>query len=290
MKINPLYLLIAISLAFVACDDDEKDPVTGGDTGGITGGDTGGTGGMGGMGGTGGMGGEMPPAEGDCMVSCAAFAECAVEVCTGYESEAVQALTDGCLETCTPALAGVFDSKETCQEKVDFVSMVQPPFAATCASTTGGFCEGLAATCGEWTNEEVSCADWYNAAPAGEAGATEGASQACYSYHLGAAMSEEEGAADTHCPHARGEMVCVDVVVDPAEQFCADYEATCGAWEGDTSCADWFNAAPAGEAGATEGASQACYSYHLGAAMSGEEGAADTHCPHARGTAVCVEL
>jgi len=168
-----------------------------------------------------------------------------------------------------------------------FVSGVKPSFAASCNSTTGRFCETYTAVCGDWAGA-TSCEEWYLAAPAGEAGATEGASQGCYSYHLGvAAMSAEN--ATTHCPHARGEAVCVAATAPTAaEAFCAQFETTCGAWMGATPCVEWFNAAPA--MGTTEGAgaNQACYSYHLGVAAANNGAEAATHCPHAAGGAPCV--
>ena len=251
----------------------------GGMTAGTEGGMTAGT--------EGGMTAGTEPPMADCDTSCGAFAQCAVDSCTGYDEADFESLKSGCMETCTPALAGVFDSKETCEEKIDFVSGVRMDFPALCASTTGGFCETLEATCGPWENTEVTCADWFNAAPAGEEGATEGASQACYEYHLGAAISTMEP--EVHCPHARGEMICVDAAPEtPADTFCATLTATCGEWMNmDVSCVDWYNAAPAGEEGATEGASQACYEYHLGAAISTME--PEVHCPHALGEMVCVD-
>ena len=70
--------------------------------------------------------------------------------------------------------------------------------------------------------------------------------------------------------------------------FCESYVATCGEWAGDISCDEWWAAAEPGEEGATEGASQACYAYHLGvaASMETEEDVA-LHCGHAAGAAPC---
>ena len=290
------------------------------------------------------------------------------------------------------------------------------------------FCDDYVTTCGEWPVADTSCADWWAAAPAGEAGAAAGASQACYTYHLEVAASMTEQAdIDMHCAHAlgmadmagnapclgniievagangsfgllaaaveaagltdtlstgdytvfaptdaaitaalealnltveefvgdselltsvltyhvvagtvlaadvvtmtsattlQGSDIMIEVVDDavvlngsvnvtmtdvmasngvihvidavlmppmdpPMATFCEDYVATCGDWPvADTTCADWWAAAPAGEAGAAAGASQACYTYHLEVAASMTEQAdIDMHCAHALGMA-----
>jgi hypothetical protein len=225
-----------------------------------------------------------------CDEQCGNFADCAVSECDGYDDDARQALVDGCMEICepTPAIAGVYAMYETCEEKIEFASGAREGFSALCAGGADAFCQYYSETCGDWT-AETACIDWYNAAAPGEADATDGASQACYEYHLGAATMSEDDAA-IHCPHARGEAVCVDAAgpSDEATAFCASYTTSCGDWTADTPCAEWYDAAAAGEAGATDGASQACYEYHLGAAAMSEDDAA-IHCPHARGEAVCVD-
>jgi hypothetical protein len=78
-------------------------------------------------------------------------------------------------------------------------------------------------------------------------------------------------------------------------EFCAAYETNCAAQPNNfadaASCEDWYNTAPAGTVGdpinaTAAGGTRACYQYHLSLAP----GAAATHCPHARGTSVCVTL
>jgi hypothetical protein len=194
------------------------------------------------------------------------------------------ALFDGCMEVCepSPAIAGVYAMFPTCEEKLEFAANAREGFAALCAGGAESFCVRYAETCGEWMGD-TACIDWYNAAPAGEAGATEGASQACYDYHLGVASVMEP---EVHCPHAAGAAPCVDP--EPSERavaFCAQYEMTCGEWSADTSCLEWFDAAAPGEDGATEGASQACYEYHLDVAGMMDS---EVHCPHAAGAAPCA--
>jgi hypothetical protein len=80
-------------------------------------------------------------------------------------------------------------------------------------------------------------------------------------------------------------------VTPPPQSFCERYTATCGAWTGPSSCEEWFNAAPAGVEGDTEGATRACYEYHLSvaASMTSTPEAPSEHCAHARGEAVCVD-
>ena len=142
---------------------------------------------------------------GDCDVACNDFAQCIVDECTGYSESDFDILKESCLETCTPVLANLFESKVTCREKFEFVSTVNDTFFAFCNSTSNGFCERYTYSYGEWESE-ISCEDWYNNAAIGTIGDTTGASQACYNYHVLAAEDDP----DTHCPHARGEQVCVD--------------------------------------------------------------------------------
>ncbi|MGB0591085.1 MAG: fasciclin domain-containing protein, partial [Myxococcota bacterium] len=299
-------------------------------------------------------------------------------------------------------------------------AVLMPPAAES------NFCDDYVATCGEWPVAETSCADWWAAAPAGEAGAATGASQACYTYHLDVAASMTEQAdIDMHCAHAlgmadmsgnapclgniievasgagfnlltaavaagqltetlstgeytvfaptdaaittaletlglsveefvgdadllnsvltyhvvagtvlasdvvtmtsattlQGSDIMIEVVdgavvlngsvnvtatdvmasngiihvIDavllppaaPETTFCDDYVATCGEWPvAETSCADWWAAAEMGTEGDTTGATQACYTYHLGVAASMTEQAdIDMHCAHALGMA-----
>ena len=76
--------------------------------------------------------------------------------------------------------------------------------------------------------------------------------------HLGAAESD----AALHCPHAAGVAVCVAPAPSAAETFCASFDATCagngGRFGSTAECAAVYNSLPAGDAGATSGASQAC--------------------------------
>ena len=81
--------------------------------------------------------------------------------------------------------------------------------------------------------------------------------------------------------------------IQDAAQFCAYYQSTCSAigtnFANTAACETWYNAAPAGTLadpiGGTEaGGTRACYQYHLSVAP----GAPATHCPHARGTTLCV--
>ena len=155
-----------------------------------------------------------------------------------------------------------------------------------CETVEPAFCETWVETCGEWT-ADTSCGDWWTAAAAGTEGDTEGATQACYWYHLGVAQSmETEEDTALHCGHAMGEAPCVN----PEPTFCETWVATCGEWTADTSCADWWTAAAAGTDGDTSGATQACYTYHLDVAqtMETEEDTA-LHCGHAMGEAPCVD-
>jgi len=67
------------------------------------------------------------------------------------------------------------------------------------------FCDDYMATCGDWPVAETTCADWWAAAEMGTEGDTTGATQACYTYHLGVAASMTEQAdIDMHCAHALG--------------------------------------------------------------------------------------
>ena len=87
------------------------------------------------------------------------------------------------------------------------------------------------------------------------------------------------------------------VDVQTATEFCASYETTCAAvgtnFANTAACTAWYNAADAGTladpiSDTAAGATRACYQYHLSAAGSAATDAKTTHCPHAKGTAVCV--
>jgi hypothetical protein len=74
-----------------------------------------------------------------------------------------------------------------------------------------------------------------------------------------------------------------------ATDFCTDYESKCGnaGFDDTAQCKTWYAGADDGVVGATSGATKACYQYHLSlAANTASEG---FHCPHAKGTAVCVD-
>ena len=89
----------------------------------------------------------------------------------------------------------------------------------TCEDVTPvAFCDTYAATCGEvmtcGANADESCAlgdcaTWWDAAAEGTAADTSGATQGCYAYHLGVAGTDA-ASADVHCPHAKGEALCVE--------------------------------------------------------------------------------
>jgi hypothetical protein len=82
-----------------------------------------------------------------------------------------------------------------------------------------------------------------------------------------------------------------------ATEFCAAYETTCKDigtnFANTTACETWYSAADAGTladpiSDTAAGATRACYQYHLSLAGGAATDAATTHCPHAKGTAVCV--
>jgi hypothetical protein len=152
-------------------------------------------------------------------------------------------------------------------------------------------------SCGANGDEDcmlADCATWWAAAAEGTDADTAGATQGCYNYHLDVATTDADSAV-IHCPHAKGDAICVDAA--PAT-FCETYAATCdgvmtcGA-NGDedcmlADCATWWAAAAEGTDADTAGATQGCYNYHLGVATADEASAA-IHCPHAKGDAICVD-
>ena len=118
----------------------------------------------------------------------------------------------------------------------------------------------------------------------GTEGDAAGATQACYDYHLDVAVSSGD---TVHCDHAAGAAPCVDEVEPTAaEAFCSLFDDTCGAWDAGTDCVTWYDGAAAGTEGDTSGATQACYDYHLGVAVSSGD---MTHCDHAAGAAPCED-
>jgi hypothetical protein len=116
--------------------------------------------------------------------------------------------------------------------KVTFLGMFLVVGMAACGDSGGGggdattdttpptkpFCESYAASCPEKLAID-NCADWWTAAAAGTDGDTAGATQACYSYHLGVAAGFDKGSDDNvlHCSHAAGAAPCVDA--PPTDPF-----------------------------------------------------------------------
>jgi len=83
------------------------------------------------------------------------------------------------------------------------------------------------------------------------------------------------------------------VTAQTATEFCDAYNATCAdepnPFADTAACETWYAAAAAGTladpiSGTAAGGTRACYQYHLSVAP----GAPATHCPHARGTTLCV--
>ena len=89
-----------------------------------------------------------------------------------------------------------------------------------------------------------------------------------------------DGASSVHCAHARGEGPC-------APQFCQDYAATACS-DAFTDCTTAYSAMPAGDADASNDASEAgtkaCVAKHLTLV----DGASSAHCAHARGEGPCA--
>ena len=89
-----------------------------------------------------------------------------------------------------------------------------------------------------------------------------------------------DGASSVHCAHARGEGPC-------APQFCQDYAATACS-DAFTDCTTAYSAMPAGDADASNDASEAgtkaCVAKHLTLV----DGASSAHCAHARGEGPCT--
>ena len=153
---------------------------------------------------------------------------------------------------------------------------------ATAGLATAGFCEDYTASA--CTDAFTGCAAAYNEMPAGDADAsndaTERGTKACVAKHL--SLVVDAATATTHCAHARGEGPC-----EP--QHCADYTAS-ACTDGFTGCAAAVNAMASGDTDATndatEGGTQACVAKHL--ALVVDAATATTHCGHARGEGPCA--
>ena len=139
--------------------------------------------------------------------------------------------------------------------------------------TATEFCAAYETTCKDiGTNfaDTAACETWYSAADAGTladpiSDTAAGATQACYQYHLSAAAGGAAAAAAT----CTGTAVAPDPAPAPADT--AKCEAVTGA---DLATDDKCKAVTGTVAACTYTAAVA--------------GAATTHCPHAKGTAVCV--
>ena len=156
----------------------------------------------------------VEPVMSTCPVSCAAFADCAIAQCPGYDEPDHELLVEGCMEVCTPALAGIFDALNECEDKLKFVGGIERSFQNFCDSSTDGFCETYLAVCDTWPNEAISCEMLYQTSSEERVDPTRGAHQVCYEYHLGAAMvAQREGHVENvrnYCLIAAGFAPCVD--------------------------------------------------------------------------------
>ena len=168
-----------------------------------------------------------------------------------------------------------------------------PHGGGVCGSWCSVYCDLSAVNC-TGGNELFSGADDCMSACSayaedGAGGDASGDSVQCRIYHLGVAGSDPAGgSAETHCPHADvdGGGVCADATPSCAE-YCATVTSSCtGAnaqYTDEQACLDYceiWALLPAGQAGATEGNSIGCRTYHAGVAAGGPDDAA-THCPHA---------
>jgi hypothetical protein len=243
------------------------------------------------------------------------YCEVSALVCGEWPAET------GCVDWYTAAAPGEADATEGASQEcykyhlnvaADLASAEEPDVAmvaAHCAHSMGmadadgnapctdapelpEFCVNYAATCGEWpADAEMGCADWWAASAPGVEGDPSGASQACYSYHFGVAATMDDGSAEraAHCAHsiggtdADGNSPCTG----DEPSFCDRSTRICGDWPADAemSCPDWWTAAAPGEAGATEGATQGCYSYHQSVAATMEGDMQAAHCAHSMGMA-----
>ena len=90
---------------------------------------------------------------------------------------------------------------------------MRPDFQRFCESESLGFCETYEETCGEWT-AETPCVTHYTTAPRGDDNPRAGATQACYEYYLGMAMTYARrgealaGEVTFNCARAAGAEPC----------------------------------------------------------------------------------
>ena len=196
--------------------------------------------------------------------------------------------------------------------------------AAPVAQTDAEFCTLYQTTCDgvgpsfsglSQADYTAKCKAFYTGAAAGTLGdpidkTAAGATRACFQYHLSAAAAAGAGNKATHCPHARGTTLCVRApdgaggqIPLIASEFCAAYQKTCesvgvpfsAASQADytAKCEAFYTGAAAGTLGnpidkTAAGATRACFQYHLSAAAAAGASNKATHCPHARGTTLCV--
>lgn len=162
-----------------------------------------------------------------------------------------------------------------------------PPAEVSCEEYCGLYMEACQDH-SEYANEQHCmdhCAQW----PEGTAGAVDGDSLACRTYHVTVAGSTDP---ELHCPHAgpSGMHVCVDLEAPTCELYCTRYFNNCegdlNLWESmevcmDT-CASWYP----GMATDTSGHSIGCRAYYAQLAAAD----APTHCGNAGpgGGEMCV--
>eukprot|EP00040_Diaphanoeca_grandis_P019366 m.102203 g.102203 ORF g.102203 m.102203 type:complete len:2059 (-) comp27392_c1_seq4:256-6432(-) len=162
--------------------------------------------------------------------------------------------------------------------------------------TTADFCADFIRTCGDedgWASDAAcvtSVVSNIKGDPA-TAATSKASTLACRQYNLGQAkLSTKSTKAFCDRSGVSGGDTCT--LVPTSEEFCAQYEDTCG---GDMEdCLENYRTTIAGTVGSTGGDTQACRTYHLGVAMAmaaaGKSNEKTVHCGHASedGGGICV--
>jgi hypothetical protein len=169
----------------------------------------------------------------------------------------------------------------------------------TTETDTGGdltceaYCGIYATACKDFSeyDNEQACLDQCSQWPIGTAGAVDGDSLGCRTYHVTVASQTDP---NVHCPHAgpSGDNTCVDPNAPTCEGYCGNYFKNCqndlNLFDGDMAACMAFCATKyQGIKDETTRDTVGCREYHAGAPALGDP---VLHCPHAGpgGADVCV--
>ena len=255
---------------------------------------------------SGGMSGGMnPQQELDCLNSCGLFAECALSECTALNQDDLGMLIGECVTWCTPELADVFNSRESCQKKLEFVSESRSEFEDQCigSETMGGINEDTGGTMGGMPSEGASCVRSCIAFADCSIDVCNGYQQDDYDLLVNGCLDQCSPILAVAFDNLDSCEAKVNFAIrvqrdfesfcnSETDGFCETHTAVCGLWSnGEQECNVLYSNAPQGGEGEIRGSNRTCFEYHLGQAQRaqnlGDELTVQRACQSAAGGDPC---